>query len=144
MPIWDAKSSRHVVPSHVGHANALLVDTNYFPGLFVMFPDYALRTSLGTFSILLKAGPLRLKQLTNTLKIRILAETSILDLIRYASIILIFGLRMQRPLQTSEDCWKKNSGMERVRTSIIQQSLDHRSDALPYALLRRYEVLDLT
>ena len=34
--------------------------------------------------------------------------------------------------------------MERARTSIAQQSLDHRSDALPSALLRRYEVLDLT
>ena len=43
---------------------------------------------------LLKAGPLRLKQLTNTLKIRILPEFSILFLIRYASIILIVGLRL--------------------------------------------------
>ena len=42
----------------------------------------------------LKAGPLRLKQLTNTLKIRILSETSILYLIRYASIILTVGLRL--------------------------------------------------
>ena len=47
-------------------------------------------------------------------------------------------------MQTSEQCWKKNSGMERARTSIVQQSLDHRSDALPSSLLRRYEVLDLT
>ena len=37
-------------------------------------------------------GPaLKLKQLTNTLKIRILSETSILYLICYASIILIGG-----------------------------------------------------
>ena len=42
----------------------------------------------------LKAGPLRLKQLTDTLKIRILSETSILYLIRYASVILIVGLRL--------------------------------------------------
>ena len=42
----------------------------------------------------IKAGPLRLKQLTNTLKIRILSETSILYLIRYASIILTVGLRL--------------------------------------------------
>ena len=41
-----------------------------------------------------KAGPLRFKQLTNTLKIRILSETSILYLIRYASIILTVGLRL--------------------------------------------------
>ena len=41
-----------------------------------------------------KSGPLRLKQVTNTLKIRILSETSILYLIRYASIILIVGLRL--------------------------------------------------
>ena len=44
--------------------------------------------------ILFKTGPLRLKQLTNTLKIRILSETSILYLIRYASIILTVGLRL--------------------------------------------------
>ena len=37
-----------------------------------------------------------------------------------------------------------NSDMERARTSIVQQSLDHRSDALPSALLRRCKVLDLT
>ena len=43
---------------------------------------------------ILKAGPLRLKQLTNTLKIGILSETSILYLIRYASIILTVGLRL--------------------------------------------------
>ena len=41
-----------------------------------------------------KAGPLRLKQLTNTLKIRNLSETSILYLIRYVSIILTVGLRL--------------------------------------------------
>ena len=40
----------------------------------------------------IKVGPLRQKQLTNTLKIRLLPETSILYLIRYASIILIVGL----------------------------------------------------
>ena len=44
--------------------------------------------------LFVKAGPLRLKQLTNTLKIRILSETSILYLIRYASIILTVGLRL--------------------------------------------------
>ena len=47
-------------------------------------------------------------------------------------------------MQTSEHCWKKNSGIERAQTSIVQQSLDHRSNALPSALLRRYEALDLT
>ena len=35
-----------------------------------------------------------LKQLTNTLKIRIMSETSILYLILYASIILIVGRRL--------------------------------------------------
>ena len=44
--------------------------------------------------IMFKAGPLRLKQLTNALKKRILSETSILYSIRYASIILIEGLRL--------------------------------------------------
>ena len=42
----------------------------------------------------LKAGPSRLKQLTNTLKIRSMSETSIPYLIRYASIILIVGVRL--------------------------------------------------
>ena len=41
-----------------------------------------------------KAGPLKLKQRTNTLKLRIFSETSILYLIRYASIILIVGLHL--------------------------------------------------
>ena len=40
------------------------------------------------------AGPLRLKQLTNTLKINILSQTSTLYLIRYATVILIWGLRL--------------------------------------------------
>ena len=39
----------------------------------------------------LKAGPLRLKQLTNALKIRLLSKTSTLYLIRYASVIVIVG-----------------------------------------------------
>ena len=42
----------------------------------------------------LKARPLQLKQITNTLKIRLLSETSILYLIRYASTILIVGLHL--------------------------------------------------
>ena len=52
------------------------------------------RTTVKSPLSLLKAGPLRLKQLTNTLKIRILSETSILYLIRYTSIIIIVGLRL--------------------------------------------------
>ena len=39
--------------SHFGLAYILLVETNPFPE-FVIFPDYSLRTSLGTFSILLQ------------------------------------------------------------------------------------------
>ena len=42
----------------------------------------------------LKAGPLRLKQLTNTLKIKILSQTSILYLIRHASVILNLVLQL--------------------------------------------------
>ena len=87
------------------------------------------------FIFSVKAGPLRLKQLANTLKIRILSETSILYLIRYASIILIVGPRLSRRMQTSEHCWKKNSGIERPRTSIVQQSLDHRADTKYWILL---------
>ena len=38
-------------PSHLGLAYVLLVETNPFLELVVIFPDYAIRTSLGTFSI---------------------------------------------------------------------------------------------
>ena len=54
-------------------AKTLLVDPLHFICL--------LKRTINCISIL-KAGPLRLKQLTNTLKIRILSETSILYLIR--------------------------------------------------------------
>ena len=36
---------------HLGLAYVLLDETNTFPELVVIFPDYALRTFLGTFSI---------------------------------------------------------------------------------------------
>ena len=49
----DAYSSGHLVPSHLGLAYALLVETNPFLEFVVIFPDYALRISLGTFSNLL-------------------------------------------------------------------------------------------
>ena len=49
----DAYSSRHLVPSNLGLAYVLLVETNPFLELVVISPDYALRISLGTFSILL-------------------------------------------------------------------------------------------
>ena len=39
-------------PVHLGLAYVLLFVTNPFPELVVISPDYALRTSLGTFSIL--------------------------------------------------------------------------------------------
>ena len=45
----DFHSSGHLVLSHLGLAYALLVDANPFPKLFV----FALRMSLGTFSMLL-------------------------------------------------------------------------------------------
>ena len=62
-------------------------------------PAYGLMMSVRpsicpSVNILVKAGPLRQKQLTNTLKIRILPETSILYLIRYASIILTVGFHL--------------------------------------------------
>ena len=41
--------------SHLSLAYVLLFETNPFPELVVIFPDYALRTSLGTFSILLSS-----------------------------------------------------------------------------------------
>ena len=71
-----------------------------FYNIYVLFDWHARQwicrwSDTCTCSSLLKAGPLRLKQqLTTTLKIRILSETSILYLIRYASIILTVGLRL--------------------------------------------------
>ena len=53
MGTGDAYSSRHMVPPHLGLAYALLVETNPFSELVVIFPDNAIQTSLGTFSILL-------------------------------------------------------------------------------------------
>ena len=49
MSTGDAYSFGHLVLSHLGIV--LFVDNNYFPDIF---PDYATRTSLGTFSISLK------------------------------------------------------------------------------------------
>ena len=51
MPTGDAYSSGHMVPSHFGLAYVLLVETNPFPGLVVIFPDYAFRSFLDTISI---------------------------------------------------------------------------------------------
>ena len=48
----DAYSSGHLVPSHYGLTYALLV-TNTFLEFIVIFHDYAIQTSLGTFSIFL-------------------------------------------------------------------------------------------
>ena len=53
MQTGAACSSGHLVPSYVGLAYILLVETNSFPVLVVILLDYAFRTSLGTFSILL-------------------------------------------------------------------------------------------
>ena len=53
MPTGDDFSSGHVAPSHLGLAYVLLVETNLFLKLVVISPNYALRTSFGTFSILL-------------------------------------------------------------------------------------------
>ena len=53
MPTGDAYSSGHLVPSHLGLTYVPLVDTNSFPELVIIFSDYAIRTSLCTFSVLL-------------------------------------------------------------------------------------------
>ena len=53
MPTGDSYCSGHLIPSYLGLAYVLLVETNPFPELVVIFPDYTLRTSLGSFSILL-------------------------------------------------------------------------------------------
>ena len=80
-------SSGHLVPSDLGLAYILLIETIPFSKRFVVFPDCALRTFFGTFSILLsmdssmctseikeymsmlKAGPRRFKQQRNNLKL---------------------------------------------------------------------------
>ena len=54
MPTGDAYSSGHLFPSHLGLAYVLRVETNSIPELVIIPPDYALRTSLGTFDFALK------------------------------------------------------------------------------------------
>ena len=55
--MWHADRGRLVLRTSgsvpLGLAYVLLVETNPFPELVVTLPDYALRISLGTFSILL-------------------------------------------------------------------------------------------
>ena len=45
-------SEGHLVPSHLGLAYDLFVDTNTFSTSVMLFSDFALRASHGTFSIL--------------------------------------------------------------------------------------------
>ena len=47
----DAYFFEHLVPSHLGLVYVFLVETNPFLELVLDFPVYALRISLGTFSI---------------------------------------------------------------------------------------------
>ena len=72
-----------------------------------------------------KAGQLRFKQLTKNLKMRMLPETSILYVIRHASVILIVGFQQLRRVPTREICWKKNS----AHRGSNQQPLDQRPSA---------------
>ena len=55
--LWHANRGRLLLrtpgPVPLGLAYVLLVETNPFSELVVIFPDYALRISLGTFSILI-------------------------------------------------------------------------------------------
>ena len=55
--VWHADRGRSLLrtpgPVPLGLAYALLVETNHFSELVGIFTDYALRISLGTFSILL-------------------------------------------------------------------------------------------
>ena len=57
--VWHADRVRLLLrtpgPVPLGLAYVLLVETNPFSELVVILPDYALRISLGTFSILLTA-----------------------------------------------------------------------------------------
>ena len=56
--VWHADRGRLLLrkpgPAPLGLAYVLRAETNPFPELAFIFPDYALRISLGTFSILLK------------------------------------------------------------------------------------------
>ena len=58
--VWHADRGRLLLrapgPVPLGLAYVLLVETNPFSELVVIFPDYVLRISLGTFSILLRTG----------------------------------------------------------------------------------------
>ena len=51
MSTEDAHSSGHIAPSYVGLAYVQIVKTNPYPNFVVFLPDYALRTSISTFSI---------------------------------------------------------------------------------------------
>ena len=51
MPTGAAYSSGHLVPFNLRLAYVLFVDINLLPELVVIFPDYALRASLGTFAL---------------------------------------------------------------------------------------------
>ena len=58
MPTGNGYSSGHLVSSNLGLAYVLHVENNPFPELVVIFQEYAIRLSLGTFSILLSWGML--------------------------------------------------------------------------------------
>ena len=45
-------SEGHLAPSHLGLADALFVYTDTFPTFVILFSDFALPASNGTFSIL--------------------------------------------------------------------------------------------
>ena len=66
--MWHADRGRLLLrtlgPVPLGLAYVLLVETNPFSELVVIFPDYALRISLGTFSFLLKVQRYRKYPLT--------------------------------------------------------------------------------
>ena len=63
--VWHADRGRLLLqipgPVPLGLAYVLLVETNPFSELVVIFPDYALRISLGTFSIFLPMGSILLQ-----------------------------------------------------------------------------------
>ena len=63
--VWHADRGRLLLrtpgPVPMGLAYFLLVETNPFSELVVTFPDYALRISLGTFSIMLDLDIIQIK-----------------------------------------------------------------------------------
>ena len=82
--LWHADRGRVLLrtpgPVPLGLAYVLLVETNHFPELVVIVSDYALRISLGTFSILLAMITMsEIHIISDNLKTRLFYDISVGD-----------------------------------------------------------------